>query len=105
MDEGIPILKNRQEYRVSCSHTSTSLTMPEFPLEIIQQAAPLVLGKHLLDCLFPLYFSSLNSFAVRFAIMTEAAMPTTITTGKVQAGLTDISVSAYPAGISSMAHS
>ena len=56
---------------------------------------------------YPLYYdaslSNLNILAVRFDIRTESATPMTRTTGNDQTGLQLIKVSAYPAGISSIA--
>lgn len=51
------------------------------------------------------YLLSLKNFAVRLMISTDTAMPINITTGRAHAGLAAINPSAYPEGISSMAHS
>lgn len=51
------------------------------------------------------YFSNRNSFAAMLYITTESAMPAMTTTGSTHAGLYCIRASAYPAGISSTAHS
>ena len=54
---------------------------------------------------FPPYFSNLKSLAVIFEIKTESKIPLMTTTGSAHVGLTAIKASAYPAGISSTAHS
>ena len=55
--------------------------------------------------IFYLYKSNLNSFLVMLKFTNANAIPIIITTGKAHAGLRFIRDSAYPAGISSTAHS